>query len=110
MARALNKLTAEATEAISGPGRHPDGGNLYLAISADGRHGVGLSSTHGTARSARGTGLGVASAGGVSLEEAREKAAEGRALVRAEYQSRLPNGAGRPRGEMMIHNHRLAKQ
>jgi hypothetical protein len=37
MARALNKLTAEATEAISKPGRHSDGGNLYLAISADGR-------------------------------------------------------------------------
>jgi hypothetical protein len=81
MARALNKLTAEATEAISKPGRHSDGGNLYLAISADGRRRwTFLYTWNGSLREA---GLGAASAGGVSLEEAREKAAEGRALVRA---------------------------
>jgi hypothetical protein len=81
MARALNKLTAEAAGAISKPGRHSDGGNLYLAISADGRRRwTFLYTWNGSLREA---GLGAASAGGVSLEEAREKAAEGRALVRA---------------------------
>jgi len=81
MARALNKLTAEAAGALSKPGRHSDGGNLYLAISADGRRRwTFLYTWNGSLREA---GLGAASAGGVSLEEAREKAAEGRALVRA---------------------------
>ena len=38
MARALNKLTAEAAGAISKPGRHSDGGQpLFSGISADGR-------------------------------------------------------------------------
>ena len=81
MARALNKLTAEAAGAISKPGRHSDGGNLYLAISADGRRRwTFLYTWNGSLREA---GLGAASAGGVSLVEARKKAAEGRALVRA---------------------------
>ena len=81
MARALNKLTAEAAGAISKPGRHSDGSNLYLAISADGRRRwTFLYTWNGSLREA---GLGAASAGGVSLVEARKKAAEGRALVRA---------------------------
>jgi hypothetical protein len=81
MARALNKLTAEAAGAISKPGRHSDGGNLYLAISADGRRRwTFLYTWKGSLREA---GLGAASAGGASLVEARKKAAEGRALARA---------------------------
>jgi hypothetical protein len=81
MARALNKLTSEAVEAISKPGRHGDGGGLYLSTSDDGRRRwVFLFTWRGKLREA---GLGAASAGGVSLEEAREKAADGRALVRA---------------------------
>jgi hypothetical protein len=81
VARALNKLTAKGAEAISKPGRHSDGGGLYLSISADGRRRwTFLYTWRGKLREA---GLGAASAGGVSLEEAREKAAGGRALVRA---------------------------
>ena len=98
MARALNKLTAEAAGAISKPGRHSDGGNLYLAMSADGRRRwTFLYTWNGSLREA---GLGAASAGGVSLEEAREKAAEGRALVRAgidpiaEWKSGRVSGGG----------------
>ena len=37
MARAIHRLTAEAVEAISKPGRHGDGGGLYLSTSDDGR-------------------------------------------------------------------------
>ena len=81
MARAIHRLTSEAVEAISKPGRHGDGGGLYLSTSDDGRRRwVFLFTWRGKLREA---GLGSASTGGVSLEEAREKAAEGRALVRA---------------------------
>jgi Arm DNA-binding domain len=81
MARAIHRLTSEAVEAISKPGRHGDGGGLYLSTSDDGRRRwVLLFTWRGKLREA---GLGAASAGGVSLVEARKKAAEGRALVRA---------------------------
>ena len=81
MARAIHKLTARAAETISKPGRHSDGGGLYLSISAEGRRRwVFLYTWRGRHREA---GLGSASKGGVSLKAAREKAAEGRALVKA---------------------------
>ena len=81
MARAIHKLTARAAETISKPGRHSDGGGLYLSISAEGRRRwVFLFTWRGRLREA---GLGSASKGGVSLKAAREKAAEGRALVKA---------------------------
>ena len=81
MARAMHKLTAKAAETISKPGRHSDGGGLYLSISAEGRRRwVFLYTWRGKHREA---GLGSASKGGVSLKAAREKAAEGRALVKA---------------------------
>jgi integrase len=81
MARAIHKLTARAAETISKPGRHSDGGGLYLSISAEGRRRwVFLFTWRGRLREA---GLGSASKGGVSLKAAREKAAEGRALVEA---------------------------
>jgi hypothetical protein len=37
MARAINKLSARAAETLSKPGRHSDGGGLYLSISGEGR-------------------------------------------------------------------------
>ena len=81
MARAIHKLTARAAETISKPGRHSDGGGLYLSISVEGRRRwVFLFTWRGKLREA---GLGSASKGGVSLKAAREKAAEGRALVKA---------------------------
>ena len=36
MARARNKLTARQAETLKRPGRHSDGGGLYLAINSDG--------------------------------------------------------------------------
>jgi integrase len=81
MARAIHKLTARAAETISKPGRHGDGGGLYLSVSADGRRRwVFLYTWRGKLREA---GLGSASKGGVTLKAARDKAAEGRAFVKA---------------------------
>ena len=81
MARAINKLTARQAETLTKPGRHSDGGGLYLSISADGRRRwVFLYTFVGKIREA---GVGPAAKGGVSLKEAREKAAEGRTLVKA---------------------------
>lgn len=37
MARTINKFTAKAVEAISEPGRHSDGGGLYLKVLPNGR-------------------------------------------------------------------------
>ena len=81
MSRAIHKLTARAVDTISKHGRHSDGGGLYLSISADGRRRwVFLYTWRGRLREA---GLGPASKGGVSLKAARDKAAEGRTLVKA---------------------------
>ena len=81
MARELHKLSARAAETISKPGRHSDGGGLYLAIGGDGRRRWIFLYTW--RRKQREAGLGAASKGGVSLKAAREKAAEGRALLAA---------------------------
>jgi integrase len=81
MARSINKLSARAAETLSKPGRHSDGGGLYLSISGEGRRRwVFLYRWRGRLREA---GLGSASKGGVPLKAAREKAAQGRALVKA---------------------------
>ena len=81
MVRAIHKLAAMAAKTISKLGRHSDGGGLYLSISAEGRRRwVFLYTWRGKLREA---GLGSASKGGVSLRAAREKAAEGRALLKA---------------------------
>jgi integrase len=81
MTRAIHKLTARAVETISKPGRHSDGGGLYLAISGEGRRRwVFMYMWRGKQREA---GLGSAGKGSVSLKAAREKAAEGRTMLRA---------------------------
>jgi Arm DNA-binding domain len=80
MARSINKLSARAAETLSKPGRHSDGGGLYLSISGEGRRRwVFPFRWRGKIREA---GLGSASKVGVSLKAARDKAAEGRALVK----------------------------
>ncbi len=79
MVRQINRLSARTAETLSKPGRHADGGGLYLAISAEGRRRwVFLYTWRGKLREA---GLGAASKVGVSLKAARDKASEGRALV-----------------------------
>jgi integrase len=79
MARAIHKLTTRQAETLSKPGRHSDGGGLYLFISPDGRRRwTFLYVRKGKQREA---GLGSAAKGGVTLKEAREKAAEARSLL-----------------------------
>ena len=81
MARAIHKLTARTVATLTTPGRHSDGGGLYVSISREGwRRWVFMYTWRGKQREA---GLGSAGKGGVSLKAAREKAAEGRALVKA---------------------------
>ena len=79
MAREINRLAARTAETLTKPGRHADGGGLYLSISSEGRRRwVFLFTWSGKLREA---GLGSANKGGLSLMAARDKAAEGRALV-----------------------------
>jgi integrase len=81
MVRTMNKLTARAADTLAKPGRHSDGGGLYLSISGDGRRRwIYLFTWRGKLREA---GLGSANKGGVSLKAARDKAGEGRELVAA---------------------------
>ncbi len=72
MARVLGKLSARAVAALSKPGRHSDGGGLYLSISADGRRRwVFFFAKGGKQRE-----MGLGSARDVTLARARDLAAE----------------------------------
>jgi len=76
MARALHKLNARTVATLRKPGRHGDGGGLYLSISKDGRRRwVFLYNANGKLRE-----MGLGSAQEVSLAEARGKAASARKL------------------------------
>jgi integrase len=80
MARQPKRLTARTVATMTKPGRHADGGNLYLTISKTGagvsRRWTFLYSLAGKQREA---GLGPAAA--VTLAEAREKAARYRSML-----------------------------
>ena len=78
--RQLRKLTARTVAALKKPGRHADGGNLYLTISKTGagvsRRWTFLYSLAGKQREA-----GFGPAATVTLAEAREKAAGYRSML-----------------------------
>src|SRR5579871_4515726 len=81
MTRAIHKLTALEVETRSKPGRHSDGGGLYLLVDGKGRRSwVFMYTSQGRQREA---GLGAAGKNFVTLKAAREKAAEARALIKA---------------------------
>ncbi len=72
MARGLNRLTARQVATLAKPGRHADGGNLYLQIVPSGtRQWVFFFQLNSRQRE---MGLGNAGSGGMTLAEAREKA------------------------------------
>lgn len=75
------KLNARKVETLTEPGRYSDGGNLYLRISPNG--GKRWSFFYRAGDRMRDLGLGSAAKGQVSLSEARRKADEARALLRA---------------------------
>ena len=81
MARATGLLNARKVETLAEPGRHADGGNLYLSISDNGgKRWVFFYRFKGKRKE---MGLGSAAKGQVSLADAREKALEARKLLSA---------------------------
>lgn len=74
MARQINRLSARTVATLSEPGRHADGGGLYLSISSNGgRRWVFLFRWRG-----KPTEMGLGSARHVSLARARELAGQAR--------------------------------
>lgn len=73
------KLNSRKVETLTEPGRHSDGGNLYLSISENGGKRWTFFYRFGSKR--REMGLGSAAKGEVSLADAREKALEARKLL-----------------------------
>jgi integrase len=82
--RTIERLSARQAATITKPGRHADGGNLYLSISNEGwRRWTFLYRDRGTGR-LREMGLGPAigpKRAGLSLADARRKAAQARQLL-----------------------------
>src|SRR5687768_5538723 len=82
MARAVNRLSARAVQTLRTPGRHADGGGLYLSISPDGsrRRWVFLFRWRPPGQTGPGKlrEMGLGSAGTVTLAKARELAAQAR--------------------------------
>ncbi|MDQ0506423.1 hypothetical protein QOZ94_003232 [Xanthobacter agilis] len=77
MAREMNKLTARTVAGLKKPGRHPDGGNLYLQIGPTGtRSWLFMFKRDGKRRE-----MGLGALGDTSLAEARQKAEEARRIV-----------------------------
>jgi integrase len=79
MARQVGKLSTRTVETLKAPGRHSDGGNLYLSISENGgKRWVFYYRFKGKRKE---MGLGSATKGNVGLLDARREAAKARALV-----------------------------
>lgn len=90
MARQLNKLNTLKVAKLTKPGRHSDGGGLYLAIGNEGRRRWVFVYRDRSTKKLREMGLG--SAADVTLAKARDKAAEARAAL---ADGRDPIKAGR---------------
>jgi len=74
MVQTLNRLTAKSVVAIREPGRHADGGNLYLSVSPSGAK----SWTFFYKFRKRTREMGLGSVNAISLADARKKAKDGR--------------------------------
>lgn len=79
MARALNRMTVRQAAALKKPGRHTDGGGLYLRISEKGARSWGFMYVTAGKR----TELGLGSASSVTLATARRIAGEMREAIAA---------------------------
>lgn len=78
MSRMLHKLKAREVAVLAKPGRHSDGGNLFLSIDGKGRRRW----IFRYVRAGRVREMGLGSVRDVSLAEARGKAAEARLLLK----------------------------
>lgn len=88
MARTEKKLSAREAETLNRPGRHSDGGGLYLSIDASGRRRwVFMYTSNG-----RRVELGLGSTSKRSLKEAREEAANLRASLARGMDPRAERG------------------
>jgi integrase len=75
----INKLTAAKIKKLTKPGRYSDGGNLFVVVRPNGsKYFTFLFNFHG-----RQTEVGIGNCERTSLDEARARADEGRALLRA---------------------------
>ncbi len=80
MARSINRLTARTVTSLKAPGRHADGGGLYLQVDATlAKRWVFVFQWHGQRKE-----MGLGSAGTVSLADARDEALAARKLVQAD--------------------------
>jgi hypothetical protein len=81
---ALHRLTALKAKRLTASGRHADGGGLYLAIKQHGKiNGRSWTFLYRCRASGRLRELGLGSASVVSLADARQKAANARAMLAA---------------------------
>ena len=78
MSRTLNKLSARKVTTIKMPGYHSDGGGLYLQVSST----LSKSWIFKFVRDKKATEIGLGSLVDVSLEHARDKAADYRKLLK----------------------------
>jgi integrase len=79
MARQINRLSPRQVQTLTKPGRHGDGGSLYLVVTkAGGRKWVFLYRRRQDNKLCE---MGLGSLSSVPLARAREKAAEARALI-----------------------------
>lgn len=77
MAQSVNKLSARRVEALTEPGRHGDGGGLYLYVDASGaKRWLFLFRWEGKLKE-----MGLGGLSRVSLKEARVRAAEARSVL-----------------------------
>lgn len=77
MSRSLHRLSALQVKNLSKPGLHPDGGSLYLSVSATGTKSWRIVYV----RNGKRVELGIGSLATVTLAEARDKASEARKLL-----------------------------
>jgi integrase len=81
MTRQLNRLTARMVLTLKKPGRHADGGNLYLKITRLRSAALSKSFTFMYQFEGKQREAGLGSCGAITLAEARAKAAEYRAMI-----------------------------
>ena len=116
MARSINRLSARTVETIAKPGRHADGGNLFLVVDAARENGSPRKPARRWAFIFRWDGklkeMGLGSLNAISLARARELAGQYRTVLaenrnpievrRAEERKRV---AGRTFGEVATELH-----
>ena len=79
MARQINRLSARAVQTLTAPGRHSDGGGLYLIIDSNGAKRWAFLYRDRRTQKLREMGFGGLAA--VTLAQARDKAANARAVL-----------------------------